>query len=231
MLLQAKSLGMDFPDGKRQRTIFQDINFSVPPGESLALTGTSGCGKSTILNILGGLLTPTEGSVLIGDTVLSAVSASQQAKFRSTHIGFVFQEWNLVSYLTALDNIALPLQLNGLTVKESRAQAQSTLEKVQMGSLSRSLPEQLSGGEQQRVAVARALVGDKSVILADEPTGSLDSINSTIVIDLLMEQAHARGMCCIIATHDAEIAHRCHEVLDLEQCDKSLSSQARREYS
>ncbi|MBW3085297.1 Lipoprotein-releasing system ATP-binding protein LolD [Austwickia sp. TVS 96-490-7B] len=217
MLLQAENLTMAFPDGDHWRTIFEDVSFSVPSGGSLALTGVSGCGKSTILNILGGLIVPTAGRVLIEGKEISGLSLAQQSKLRSQRIGFIFQEWNLVSYLSALDNVALPLQLTGERRHKARRRAHDALQHVGMDSLASSFPENLSGGEQQRVAVARALVGDTVMVLADEPTGSLDVHNSQHVIDLLLERSAQQGLCCVIATHDLDIAQRCDHILDVQQ--------------
>jgi len=190
-------------------TILHDISFSVEEGESLAIVGASGSGKSTLLGLLAGLDTPTSGHVHLMDQDISAANEDQRAQIRSQHVGFVFQSFQLIDQLSALENVQLPLELKGMPRHEAAAKAQVWLEKVGLGERLNHRPKTLSGGEQQRVALARAFVTQPDVLFADEPTGSLDEVTGQKVIDLLFSLNKDSGSTLILVTHDLALAQRC----------------------
>lgn len=190
-------------------TILHDISFSVAEGESLAIVGTSGSGKSTLLGLLAGLDIPTSGHVHLMDQDISAANEDQRAQIRSQHVGFVFQSFQLIDQLSALENVQLPLELKGMPRHEAAAKAQVWLEKVGLGERLNHRPKTLSGGEQQRVALARAFVTQPDVLFADEPTGSLDEVTGQKVIDLLFSLNKDSGSTLILVTHDLALAQRC----------------------
>jgi putative ABC transport system ATP-binding protein len=182
------------------------ISLAVTPGSSLAITGPSGCGKSTLLSMIGALETPSAGTVTIGEMVVSEMPEEQRARLRRKELGFVFQSDNLQPFLTAVENVSLALALDSST--ESYERSLDLLTALGLGAASDKYPDQLSGGERQRVAVARALVHRPRLILADEPTGSLDTDNSVAVIELLVEAQSEVGATLIVITHDLRVAAR-----------------------
>jgi putative ABC transport system ATP-binding protein len=182
------------------------ISLAVTPGSSLAITGPSGCGKSTLLSMIGALETPSAGTVTIGDKVVSEMPEEQRARLRREQLGFVFQSDNLQPFLTAVENVSLALALDSST--ESYERSLDLLAALGLGTHADKYPDQLSGGERQRVAVARALVHRPRLILADEPTGSLDTDNSVAVIELLVEAQSEVGATLIVITHDLRVAAR-----------------------
>ena len=184
------------------------VSLRVERGDYVAITGPSGSGKSTLMHLLGGLDRPTTGRLVLGGTEVSALSAAQLAKVRNEVIGFVFQSFHLLARTTARDNVALPLIYRGLSRSERRRRADAVLERVGLGHRGDHRPNQLSGGEQQRVAIARALVTDPAVLLADEPTGNLDSRSGEAVLTLLEDLNSERGVALAIVTHDAAVAAR-----------------------
>ncbi len=190
-------------------TILLDISFSVEEGESLAIVGTSGSGKSTLLSLLAGLDTPSSGSVTLMGRDISAAKEDDRAQIRAQHIGFVFQSFQLIDHLNALENVQLPLELKGMPRAEAAAKAQVWLEKVGLADRLRHRPKTLSGGEQQRVALARAFVTQPDVLFADEPTGSLDEVTGQKIIDLLFSLNQDSGSTLILVTHDMALAKRC----------------------
>ena len=196
-------------------TILHDINFSVAEGESLAIVGASGSGKSTLLGLLAGLDTPSKGQILLMDRDISAASEDQRAQIRSQHVGFVFQSFQLIDHLTALENVQLPLELAGMPRAEAAAKAQVWLEKVGLSERLKHRPKTLSGGEQQRVALARAFVTEPDILFADEPTGSLDEQNGQKIIELLFQLNQELGSTLILVTHDMALASRCQRQLVL----------------
>ena len=196
-------------------TILHDINFSVAEGESLAIVGASGSGKSTLLGLLAGLDTPSKGQVLLMDRDISAANEDQRAQIRSQHVGFVFQSFQLIDHLTALENVQLPLELAGMPRSEAAAKAQVWLEKVGLSERLKHRPKTLSGGEQQRVALARAFVTEPDVLFADEPTGSLDEQNGQKIIQLLFQLNQELGSTLILVTHDMALASRCERQMVL----------------
>jgi putative ABC transport system ATP-binding protein len=190
-----------------------NVSFEVEPGTSLAITGPSGCGKSTLLGLIAGLERPSAGRVLVGGEELSKLSKSRRTYLRRSEFGLVFQRDNLLPFLTSIENIALQLGLQGND--ESSQRCLDILVELGLSEKADSLPDQLSGGERQRIAIARALVSQPSVILADEPTGSLDAENSALVIELLIDIQKRAHTTLVVVTHDGEVAVRMDRTLSL----------------
>jgi putative ABC transport system ATP-binding protein len=204
----ATGLGKTVADSSGPLTILHNISLSVPAGETLAIVGASGSGKSTLLSLLAGLDVPTEGQVSLCGHDLFGMTEDQRAAHRARHVGFVFQSFQLIAHLSALENVMLPLELRG--DKEARRKATAMLERVGLGQRLSHRPMLLSGGEQQRVALARAFVVHPDVLMADEPTGSLDHATGLSVMDLMFELNRENGTTLILVTHDEQIARRCH---------------------
>ena len=181
------------------------IHLDIRKGEYIAIAGPSGCGKSTLLSILGLLDTPTDGTYVLNGRPVQGLSLAERARIRNREIGFIFQSFNLIGDLTVFENVELPLTYRGMPASERKQRANEALEKVGMAHRAKHLPSQLSGGQQQRVAVARALAGSPAVLLADEPTGNLDSKNGEAVMDLLAE-LHKGGATIVMVTHDTRFA-------------------------
>lgn len=200
--------------GEERLTILDGVSFSVNSGETVAVLGSSGSGKSTLLGLIAGLDAPTTGTVRIDGEDLFALDEDGRAALRGRGMGFVFQSFQLLPDLTALDNVMLPLELAGQADARERARAQ--LIRVGLGHRQRHRPNQLSGGEQQRVALARAFAVEPSILLADEPTGNLDPQTGAQVIDLLLELNRAQGATLIVVTHDPALAARCGRPLRLD---------------
>lgn len=194
--------------------ILQDIDFSLAPRETAAIVGASGSGKSTLLSIIAGLDTPTKGTVRLADQDIFAISEDDRAGLRAQKVGFVFQSFQLMGNLTALENVMLPLELAG--AKGARAQAAEMLKRVGLSQRLGHYPKVLSGGEQQRVALARAFVVQPAVLLADEPTGSLDFATGETVMALMFELNQELGTTLVLVTHDAAIAKRCDRRITIE---------------
>lgn len=194
--------------------ILRDINFELQPQETLAIVGASGSGKSTLLSILAGLDTPTLGKVVLQGVDLFALSEDQRAAVRAKNMGFVFQSFQLLGNLTALENVMLPLELAG--DKQARAAATEMLERVGLGQRLNHYPKVLSGGEQQRVALARAFVVRPALLLADEPTGSLDHASGERIMDLMFELNQELGTTLVLVTHDLKLAERCQHIITIE---------------
>ncbi len=182
-----------------------EVDLSVQVGELVAVMGPSGSGKSTLLTIAGTLEEATSGEVRITGVSLSGMSRNDRARLRRRSIGYIFQDFNLLAGLTAAENVALPLELDGVNAKTARRAAMSALKQVDVAELAGRFPDELSGGERQRVAIARSIVGDRQVLLADEPTGALDSVNGEAVMRLVRE-ACKRGIAGVVVTHDAQLA-------------------------
>jgi putative ABC transport system ATP-binding protein len=178
-----------------------DVDLIVRPGEYLAISGPSGCGKTTLLSILGLLDSPSAGEYTLAGEAVAELSASERARIRNKQIGFIFQAFNLIGDLTVYENVALPLTYRGMSERERKRRVMEALDKVGMTHRMKHFPSQLSGGQQQRVAVARAVAGDPLILLADEPTGNLDSVNGEAVMDLL-RALHAQGATICMVTHD-----------------------------
>ncbi len=195
-------------------SILRDIDFSVAAGESVAILGASGSGKSTLLSIMAGLDTPSEGRVSLAGQDIFEMTEDERAAWRGQHLGFVFQNFQLMGHLTALENVMLPLELAG--TQNAASLAKSILTQVGLSERLRHFPKVLSGGEQQRVALARAFVVDPQLLLADEPTGSLDAQTGESIMDLMLSMNKARNTTLILVTHDQKLAQRCDRTLTLE---------------
>jgi putative ABC transport system ATP-binding protein len=183
----------------------RDVDLSVDAGELVAVMGPSGSGKSTLLTIAGSLEQATSGEVFVGGTALSTMSRNDRARLRRRSIGYVFQDFNLLAGLTAAENVALPLELDGVTAKTARRAGMEVLEELSLSDRAARFPDELSGGECQRVAIARAVVGERHLLLADEPSGALDSVNGEAVMRLV-RAACRRGVAGVVVTHDARLA-------------------------
>ena len=199
------------PDG---RLVVDRVSLRVRRGDWLAIMGPSGCGKSTLLQMLGGLTTPTSGTVRVAGTSLGDCSDSRRARVRRRHVGYVFQRYNLIDELRVVDDVSLPLRLNGVPGRRARAEAMQLLERLGLAHRAHARPGELSGGEQQRAAIARALVARPDVVLADEPTGALDSSTAQSVIELLGD-ASQQGRTIVMVTHDASVAAAAHDVVHM----------------
>ncbi|PXX91595.1 ABC transporter [Marinobacter vulgaris] len=195
-------------------TILQGVTLEINRGESVAIVGRSGSGKTTLLGLLAGLDTPSEGTVELDGSVISQLSEDDRAKLRSRRVGFVFQSFQLLPALTALENVMLPLELGGFDSPEARAR--ELLERVGLGERLYHTPRQLSGGEQQRVAIARAFASEPAILFADEPTGNLDNRTGAEVSDLLMTLNREQGTTLVMVTHDERLAARCNRQFNIE---------------
>jgi putative ABC transport system ATP-binding protein len=217
ILIALKNINKTFLTEEIETRAIDSVSLEIKKGEYISLSGQSGCGKSTLLSLLGLLDSSTQGTYFLDGVDVSSLSRDQRAKIRSEQIGFVFQSFNLISDLTVFENVMLPLTYQkGLTKDVIEAKVQKVLEKVEMSHRKDHFPSQLSGGQQQRVAVARALVNDPAIILADEPTGNLDSKNAEAVLTLL-NKLHQEGSTICMVTHDpasAKRADRCLEMFD-----------------
>jgi putative ABC transport system ATP-binding protein len=223
--ITVKNLSKRVSDATGELTILHDIDFTAQAGETLAIVGASGSGKSTLLGILAGLDVPTEGKVILDGIDIFALDEDGRAIFRKKNLGFVFQSFQLLMHLNALENVMLPLELRG--DKEARTKAEAMLAHVGLASRLRHYPKFLSGGEQQRVALARAFVTEPPLLFADEPTGSLDAVTGESIIQLMFALNRERGSTLVLVTHDLSIAARCARTLrivagKLEQSDLSF---------
>ena len=213
-IIEIKGLKRDFAVGSEIVKALKGVDVSVMKNEYLAMMGPSGSGKSTLMNLLGCLDTPTAGAYNLNGTNVSSLKDDDLAEIRNKEIGFIFQTFNLLPRLTALENVSLPLVYSGYNSEDRKIKAQDVLEKVGLGDRMDHRPNQLSGGQRQRVAVARALVNDPSIILADEPTGNLDS-KTSLDIMRLFEEIHEMGNTLIVVTHEEEVASHAHRILRL----------------
>ncbi len=212
--LRTVSLGKRVPSPEGQLVILDDISLNVAPGESLALVGASGSGKSTLLGLMAGLDTASDGSVFLDGHDLGALDEDGRAGLRASRVGFVFQSFQLLPSLTALENVMLPLELAGRP--DPRRGAEVILERVGLGDRLHHYPKQLSGGEQQRVAIARAYAGEPMILFADEPTGNLDRKTGERVGELLFNLNHEHGTTLVLVTHDVRLAERCDRIVELD---------------
>jgi putative ABC transport system ATP-binding protein len=203
-MIHVRDVVMRLTSGGRSVTVLDGVSLDVARGECVAVMGPSGSGKSTLLGLVAGLDTPSSGAVVVDGVDLSALDEDALARFRRDRIGFVFQSYHLIPTLTAVENIAVPLELAG--VADARARAEALLDEVGLAARGHHYPVQLSGGEQQRVALARAVARTPSVLLADEPTGNLDSATGAAIIDLLLTLNRERGSTLLLVTHDATLA-------------------------
>ncbi len=215
-IMQVEHVTRRFGDGETEVVAVRDISLEVTTGEVILIMGPSGSGKTTLLSMLGGLLQPSDGRIRIGDDELTELDESRLPDVRLQHIGFIFQDFNLLSALTCLDNVALVAQLSGISRKEARRRAKELLEQLGLGHRLNFLPEKLSGGEKQRVAIARALINQPDIILADEPTANLDSHHGHETMRLLRRIAKEENRSVIIVSHDQRIKDIADRIFWLE---------------
>lgn len=214
-MIEISNLHKSYKMGANSLHVLKGINFSVAEGELLSIMGSSGSGKSTLLNILGMLDEADEGSYMLDGVPIKNLNEKQAAKYRNKFLGFIFQSFNLIGYKSALDNVALPLYYQGLSRGERMERAMSYLEKVGLADWASHLPNELSGGQKQRVAIARALASDPKVLLADEPTGALDTKTSYEVMDLIQE-INDEGRTILVVTHEHDIAQMTKRIVNLK---------------
>lgn len=213
MLLQATHLHYAYPEAGREHTVLSDVSLSLQAGEHVALVGSSGSGKSTLLNLLGGIDVPASGEIQLAGKLFSRLREPELTLFRRQHIGFIYQQFNLIPTLTVAENIILPLALLGITADAQQQRLRYWLEAVQLPTRGAAFPDQLSGGEQQRVAIARALIHQPALVLADEPTGNLDAKTGALVLDLLFSLADAAQQTLLVVTHSRTVAERAGRIL------------------
>jgi lipoprotein-releasing system ATP-binding protein len=214
-LVEARQLRKTYRLGRRMIEVLQGVNLTLDAGEFLAVRGASGAGKSTLLHLMGGLDTPTAGEIWIGGKRLDQMSAAVLSRFRNRKVGFVFQAYHLLPELTALENACLPARMARVSPRQTEAAGRELLRRVGLGDRLDHRPYELSGGEQQRVAIARALINQPELVLADEPTGNLDSRTGGEIIDLLCALREERRTTLVVATHDGQVAGRVPRVLEL----------------
>jgi len=204
-VLELEGVSKVYGEGPAEVRALVDVDLSVEPGALVAVMGPSGSGKSTLLTIAGSLEEPSAGEVRVSGARLSAMSRDERARLRRRSIGYVFQDFNLLAGLTAIENVTLPLELDGVAARTARVAGMEALERLDVADQAQRFPDDLSGGERQRVAIARAIVGDRYLLLADEPTGALDSVNGEAVMRLL-RAACQRGVAGVVVTHEAQLA-------------------------
>ncbi len=214
MLIELRNVDKIYRTDDIETHALRDVSLSIARGEYVAIEGPSGCGKSTLLSILGLLDTPTTGSYVLGDREVARLDTAERSRIRNREIGFIFQNFNLIGDLTVAENVELPLTYRGLSAAERRRRTAEALERVAMSHRARHFPAQLSGGQQQRVAVARAIAGEPAVLLADEPTGNLDSTNGELVMELLAD-LHRGGSTIVMVTHDRRFNRYASRTIDL----------------
>nr|WP_296559002.1 ABC transporter ATP-binding protein [uncultured Acetobacterium sp.] len=215
MFIQVRELYKDFKLGKEDIHILKGINLDIERGEMVALLGPSGSGKSTFLNVLGGLVPPTSGDILIRDYQISQMTENELCLFRREHLGFIFQSYNLISTMTAIENVALALTFAGVKKEIRQRRAKEALEIVGLVDRMNHKPSELSGGQQQRVSIARALVNHPEIILADEPTGNLDSKTSADIMEMINRLNREEKQTFVIVTHDPDTTKYCTKVIHM----------------
>jgi putative ABC transport system ATP-binding protein len=211
-----QDVAKSFRHGSEEHSVLRGVNFDVKPGEYVALMGPSGSGKSTLLNLTAGIDRPTSGKVVVGSSEPGSMSDNQLCDWRSKHVGFIFQRYHLIDVLRAEENVEVPLLVFGLSRSERRRRARSALELVGLSDKANNYPRQLSGGQEQRVAIARAIVADPSLVLADEPTGDLDTTSAEEILQLL-DMLHKLGKTLLVVTHDPNVAKRAQRTMYLQK--------------
>ncbi|MEK6985108.1 MAG: ABC transporter ATP-binding protein [Candidatus Thermoplasmatota archaeon] len=215
-IVQARGLWKVYESGRLRVEALRGVDLDVRRGEMVAIMGPSGCGKTTLLNCLSGLDDVSRGQIMLEGRDLAGLSDLERTRLRSRRMGFVFQSFNLLPVLTALENVELPLLVSGVAPKEARKRSTASLERVGLGQFLDHKPRELSGGQQQRVTVARSLVNEPAIVWADEPTGNLDTRNGQEVLDLLHELNETLGQTYVLVTHDPAIAKSCHRIIHME---------------
>jgi putative ABC transport system ATP-binding protein len=205
-MLELRAVSKSYGQGGAEVHALRDVSLTADEGEMVAVMGPSGSGKSTLLTIAGTLEQPTSGEVFIAGQPVSRMSRNAKARLRRRVVGYVFQDFNLLPGLTAAENVSLPLELDGVSARKARVPGLRGLERLGLGERAAHYPDQLSGGERQRVAIARAMVGDRTLLLADEPSGALDTTNAQAVMRLLLDACKHGGMTAVVVTHDAQLA-------------------------
>jgi putative ABC transport system ATP-binding protein len=216
-VIDLREVSKSYAEGDRERVVLDRISACLSAGQITVVVGRSGSGKSTLLNLIGGIDVPSAGEVWVGGTPIDRLSETERTLFRRRRIGFVFQSCNLVPTLTVIENLVLPLELNGWDTDQAEPRALQTLEELGLAERAASFPNHLSGGEQQRVAIARALVHDPDVLLADEPTGNLDQDTGRAVIETLERLVRRVGKTLVVATHSREVMARADRTLTLDR--------------
>src|SRR4030043_493834 len=216
-IVEIKNLYKSYKRGDQILPVLNDINLEIDDGEFLALMGPSGSGKTTLLNLIPGIDLADSGLILVGSVDITSLSETELAQWRATNVGFIFQFYNLIPVLTAFENVELPLLLSGLSKKERRSHVEMALKVVNLSDRMDHYPGQLSGGQQQRVAIARAIVTDPAILVADEPTGDLDRVSQTEVLQLMERLVHELGKTIIMVTHDPRAAKMAHVVKHLDK--------------
>jgi putative ABC transport system ATP-binding protein len=224
-IVKIRNLSKSYRRGSQVIPVLEDITFDIPNGEFLALMGPSGSGKSTLLNLLAGIDSADSGSILINGVEITTLTETELARWRSLHVGFIFQFYNLIPVLTAFENVELPLLLTRLSRKERRAHVETALRVVGLDDRMDHYPSQLSGGQQQRVAIARAVVTDPTILVADEPTGDLDRYSAGEILGLMDRLNRESGKTIIMVTHDPRAAEKAHVIRYLEKGELSDASQ------
>lgn len=207
-VIDCQNLYKTYREGEVETPVLHGLNFSVEQGEQVAIVGSSGSGKSTLLHLLGTLDTPTKGKIFIAGTDIASLNRRKQAAFRNEHLGFIYQFHHLLMEFSALENVAMPLMIRGLSAKDAQFEASAMIEKVGLSHRAKHLPSALSGGERQRVAIARALVTKPTLVLADEPTGNLDHANAEKIYQLLREINQSVKTSFVVVTHDVGLANK-----------------------
>ena len=226
-MLELRNVSKVYGEGATEVAAISNIDLAVERGSLVAIMGPSGSGKSTLLTIAGSLEQPTTGDVMINGTNVVGMSRNDKARLRRRTIGYVFQDFNLLAGLTAIENVSLPLELDGIPMKLARTQGMSVLEELGLSDRAERFPDELSGGERQRVAIARAVVGERSLLLADEPSGALDSVNGEAVMRMILSACHG-GVAALVVTHDAKLASWADRVVflrDGKAVDETLPHQ------
>ncbi len=217
MLLCAEHLHYAYAEADHQHDVLKDVSLTLQQGEKVALLGSSGSGKSTLLNLIGGIDEPSHGVITIDGKVTTSLTEPALTLFRREHIGFIYQQFNLIPTLTTAENILLPLELLGVSIQEQKKRLEYWLEAIGLAQRGQSFPDQLSGGEQQRVSIARALIHQPTLVLADEPTGNLDAQTGQQILNLLFDLALQHNQSLLIVTHSKAVADRADRTLLLEQ--------------
>ncbi len=219
-MIELKNVSKSYRTDTIETLALQNLNLSVPAGEFLSIMGPSGCGKSTLLNIMGLIDEPSTGSVVLAEKEITNYNGTQTAKFRNEQLGFIFQSFHLINDLSVVDNVELPLLYRNISGKERRRMALEALAHVTLSNRAGHFPNQLSGGQKQRVAIARAIVGQPNIILADEPTGNLDSRMGDEIMDILLRLNAELGTTIVMVTHDDRMARKTHRLIRLSDGER-----------